>query len=178
LHLLLVWVKTTAKAATETTEPALLWAVGTLHLRHTKAALLTTEATKAALLLTAKHAAKTALLLTAKTLLGLAILPTKRLRHFIVLRLLRERACWVSKCWAHDGSFYLNPAVFFAIVLGCATNCFPAFFPARLALVVAAYSAGLRDLIAASGRYRSPVLLDGLPLLVLHFWSPQSFNDF
>jgi hypothetical protein len=61
--------------------------------------------------------------------------------------------------------------------LGCATNCFPAFLPARFARVVAAYSAGLRLLIAASGRYRSPVLLDGFPLLVLHFWSPQFFKD-
>jgi len=41
--------------------------------------------------------------------------------------------------------------------------------PARFALVVAAYSAGLSALIAADGRYRSPVLLDGLPLLVRHF---------
>jgi hypothetical protein len=61
--------------------------------------------------------------------------------------------------------------------LGCFTNCFPAALPARFARVVAAYSAELRLLIAASGRYRSPVLLDGLPLLVLHFWSPQAFND-
>ena len=47
---------------------------------------------------------------------------------------------------------YLNPAVFFAIFLGCATNCFPAALPLRLALVVAAYSAGVKDLIAASGK--------------------------
>jgi len=63
------------------------------------------------------------------------------------------------------------------MLLGCATNCFPAFFPARFAFVVAAYSAGLNALIAADGRYRSPVLLEGLPLLVRHFWSPQFFND-
>jgi hypothetical protein len=32
--------------------------------------------------------------------------------------------------------------------------------------------------MAASGKYRSPVLLDGFPDLVRHFWSPQSFSDF
>ena len=32
--------------------------------------------------------------------------------------------------------------------------------------------------MAASGKYRSPVLLDGLPDLVRHFWSPQSLSDF
>jgi hypothetical protein len=47
-----------------------------------------------------------------------------------------------------------------------------------LALVVAAYSAEVRDLIAFSGKYRSPVLLEGLPDLVRHFWSPQSLSDF
>jgi len=47
-----------------------------------------------------------------------------------------------------------------------------------LALVVAAYSWGDKDLIAASGKYLSPVLLDGLPDLVRHFWSPQSLRDF
>jgi hypothetical protein len=61
--------------------------------------------------------------------------------------------------------------------LGCATNCLPEALPARFARVEAAYSWGERALIAASGRYRSPVLLDGLPLLVLHFWSVQSFRD-
>jgi len=61
--------------------------------------------------------------------------------------------------------------------LGCATNCFPLAFPARFARVVAAYSWGERALIAASGRYLSPVLLDGLPLLVLHFWAVQSLRD-
>jgi hypothetical protein len=60
---------------------------------------------------------------------------------------------------------------------GCATNCFPVFLPARFARVVAAYSAGLRLLIAASGRYRSPVLDEGLPDLVRHFWSPQDLRD-
>jgi hypothetical protein len=47
---------------------------------------------------------------------------------------------------------YRNLAVFFAIPFGCATNCFPAFFPARFALVVAEYSEDERDLIAFSGR--------------------------
>jgi len=54
----------------------------------------------------------------------------------------------------------------------------PAFLPSRFAFVVAAYSAEVKDLIAASGRYLSPVLLEGLPDLVRHFWSPQSFRDF
>jgi hypothetical protein len=65
--------------------------------------------------------------------------------------------------------------------LGCATNCFPDFFPALFALVVAAYSDEDNDLIAASGKYRSPVAfepcVDGLPLLVLHFWSVHAFNE-
>jgi hypothetical protein len=47
-----------------------------------------------------------------------------------------------------------------------------------LALVVAAYSAEVKDLMAFSGKYLSPVLLDGLPDLVRHFWSPQSLRDF
>ena len=64
------------------------------------------------------------------------------------------------------------------MALGWATNCFPAALPARLALVVAAYSAGDNDFMAASGKYRSPVLEDGLPDLVRHFWSPQSLSDF
>jgi hypothetical protein len=73
---------------------------------------------------------------------------------------------------------YLYPAVFFAIAFGWATNCLPAALPARLALVVAAYSLEDKDLMAASGKYLSPVLLDGLPDLVRHFWSPQSLRDF
>ena len=60
---------------------------------------------------------------------------------------------------------------------GCATNCLPDALPARFARVVAAYSAGLKDLIAASGKYRSPVLEEGFPDLVRHFWSPQFFRD-
>jgi hypothetical protein len=47
-----------------------------------------------------------------------------------------------------------------------------------LALVVAAYSAGDKALIAASGKYRSPVLDDGFPDLVRHFWAVQSLRDF
>jgi len=61
--------------------------------------------------------------------------------------------------------------------LGCATNCFPAALPLRLALVVAAYSAGDKDLIAASGRYLSPVFDEGFPDLVRHFWSPQFLRE-
>jgi len=51
--------------------------------------------------------------------------------------------------------------------------------------VVAAYSLALNDLIAFSGRYRSPVAfgpwVDGLPLLVRHFCFVQAsrlFCDF
>jgi hypothetical protein len=72
---------------------------------------------------------------------------------------------------------HLNLAVFFAIVLGCLTNCLPAAVPLRFALVVAAYSAALKDFIAASGKYLSPVSDDGLPDLVRHFCLPQSFKD-
>ena len=74
-------------------------------------------------------------------------------------------------------SHYLNPAVFFAMLLGCATNCLPAALPARLALVVAAYSAGDKDLIAASGKYRSPVFDEGFPDLVRHFWAVQFLRE-
>lgn len=31
--------------------------------------------------------------------------------------------------------------------------------------------------MAASGKYLSPVLLEGFPDLVRHFWSPQFFKD-
>lgn len=68
-------------------------------------------------------------------------------------------------------------AVFWAIFLGCATNCLPAALPALLARVVAAYSCGERDLIAADGRYRSPVSDERLPDLVRHFCEPQSLSD-
>jgi len=61
--------------------------------------------------------------------------------------------------------------------LGWATNCLPAALPLRLALVVAAYSAEDRDLIAASGRYLSPVFDEGFPDLVRHFWSPQFLRE-
>jgi hypothetical protein len=63
------------------------------------------------------------------------------------------------------------------MLLGCATNCLPAALPARLALVVAAYSAEDKDLIAASGKYRSPVFDEGFPDLVRHFWSPQFLRE-
>jgi len=48
--------------------------------------------------------------------------------------------------------------------------------PLRLALLVAAYSAGVKALMAFSGRYRSPVLDDFLPDLVRHFCLVQSFR--
>ena len=63
------------------------------------------------------------------------------------------------------------------MLLGCATNCLPAVLPARFARVVAAYSAGDKDLIAASGKYRSPVFDEGFPDLVRHFWSPQFLRE-
>jgi hypothetical protein len=51
----------------------------------------------------------------------------------------------------------------------------------RFALVVLAYSLADNDLIAFSGKYRSPVAfepcVDGLPLFVLHFCRVQDFND-
>ena len=64
--------------------------------------------------------------------------------------------------------------------LGCLTNGFPAAFPARLALVVAAYSWGDNAEIAEEGRYLSPVAfgpcVEGLPLLVRHFCSVHAFR--
>lgn len=49
-------------------------------------------------------------------------------------------------------------------------------------LLVAAYSAADRDLIAALGRYRSPVAffpcVEGLPLFVRHFCFVQFFRLF
>ena len=60
-------------------------------------------------------------------------------------------------------------AVFLAIFLGWRTNCFPLRVPSLLALVVAAYSAGVKDLIAFSGKYLSPVFKEGLPDLVRQF---------
>ena len=63
------------------------------------------------------------------------------------------------------------------MLLGWATNCLPLALPSRFAFVVAAYSAGLKDLIAASGRYLSPVFDEGFPDLVRHFWSPQFLRD-
>ena len=73
---------------------------------------------------------------------------------------------------------YRNRLVFFIMLSGCLENCLPWRFALRFALVVAAYSAELSDLIAASGRYRSPVSLLFLPLLVRHFCLPQSLSDF
>ena len=73
---------------------------------------------------------------------------------------------------------YLYFAVFLAILSGCCTNCLPLFIPFRFAAVVAAYSAEDNALIAASGKYLSPVLEDRLPDFVRHFWAVQSFRDF
>ena len=42
--------------------------------------------------------------------------------------------------------------VFLIMLSGCRLNCLPAFLSRRLAAVVAAYSAALRLLIAASGK--------------------------
>jgi hypothetical protein len=61
---------------------------------------------------------------------------------------------------------------------GCRTNCFPARVPSLFALVVAEYSALVKDFIAFSGKYLSPVLADGLPLFVRHFCFVHDFNDF
>jgi len=52
---------------------------------------------------------------------------------------------------------------------GCLECCLPRLVSLRLALVVEAYSDAVIDLIAASGRYLSPVLELGLPDFVLHF---------
>ena len=73
---------------------------------------------------------------------------------------------------------YLNRRVFFMMLSGCLENCLPWDFALRFALVVAAYSAGLSALIAASGKYLSPVSLDFLPDFVRHFCLPQSVSDF
>ena len=58
---------------------------------------------------------------------------------------------------------YLNRRVFFIMLSGCFENCLPWDFALRFAAVVAAYSAGLRALIAASGKYLSPVSLNFSP---------------
>ena len=47
---------------------------------------------------------------------------------------------------------HLDLAVFSAIFFGCATYCSPFAVPSRFALVVAAYSLGLNDSLAAFGR--------------------------
>ena len=71
--------------------------------------------------------------------------------------------------------------VFFAIFLGCFATCLPARVAFLLALVVAAYSFDESALIAADGRYRSPVAfgpcVDGLPLFVRHFCLVQLFKE-
>ena len=52
---------------------------------------------------------------------------------------------------------------------GCFENCLPWRFALRFALVVAAYSPDVRALIAASGRYRSPVTEFFLPLMAPNY---------
>jgi hypothetical protein len=166
------------------------WAITTLTPKATIATLLSAKATKPSLLLTTKAALLTATEATEATLLTTkpaeatiaALLTTAKTTKATLLTTeatlltteATEAARGVAICVR---CHYLNLDVFFAIDFGCATNCLPAALPARLALVVAAYSDGLKLAIAFSGRYRSPVLLDGLPLLVVHFWSPQSLRD-
>jgi len=57
---------------------------------------------------------------------------------------------------------------FFATPFGWATNCFPFLFPAALALLVAAFSPGLKAFQALSGKYLF-LPLEGDPSEVLHF---------
>lgn len=54
-------------------------------------------------------------------------------------------------------SHYLNLLVFLETSLGCAAYCWPFLVAFRLALVVLAYSAAVRLLIADDGKYLSPV---------------------
>ncbi len=56
--------------------------------------------------------------------------------------------------------------------------CFPLADAFLFRLVPAAYSAAVSDFIAFSGKYRSPVSDDFLPLLVLHFCFVQFLSDF
>ena len=71
--------------------------------------------------------------------------------------------------------------VFSATDLGCRECWTPFLIALRFAAVEAAYSEADKDLIALSGRYRSPVAslpcVDGLPLLVRHFCFVQFFKD-
>ena len=50
--------------------------------------------------------------------------------------------------------------------------------PLRLAAVVLAYSLDVKAAIAFLGKYRSPVLSDGLPDFVVHFWPVHFFRLF
>ena len=76
----------------------------------------------------------------------------------------------------HMAPSYRYALVFRTIDSGCLLNCLPLFLSRRLAAVVAAYLAGDRALIAASGRYLSPATLDFLPDLVRHFCLPHIFK--
>tara|TARA_R100000657_G_C4680768_1_gene129199 strand:- start:269 stop:871 length:603 start_codon:yes stop_codon:yes gene_type:complete len=106
------------------------------------------------------------------------IFKLSELTHFLRARRIaeaRERRRGGLLALRKDPPLYA--LVFSAIRLGCFTNCFPFLVPARLARVVAAYSAGDNALIAASGKYLSPVSLDFLPLLVRHFCLVQRSKD-
>ena len=65
--------------------------------------------------------------------------------------------------------------------LGCLTNCLPALVPLRFAALVLAYSDAVKPLMAADGKYRSPVALgptvEGLPDLVRHFSPDHLLSD-
>jgi hypothetical protein len=63
---------------------------------------------------------------------------------------------------------YRYVEVFLAIDFGWATNCFPWAFPLAFARFVDAFSDGVKEFQAASGKYRFFPLL-GLPSEVRHF---------
>ncbi len=66
------------------------------------------------------------------------------------LRLVEAAYASPGQSWVFLVHLYL--AVFLAILGGCFTNCLPAAVPLRLALVVAAYSAEVKDSLAFLGR--------------------------
>jgi len=72
---------------------------------------------------------------------------------------------------------YLCRAVFFAIFFGCATNWSPLALPFALALLVAAFSPGVKESQAFFGRYRF-LPLDGFPSEVVHSCSVHFLRDF
>jgi hypothetical protein len=58
--------------------------------------------------------------------------------------------------------------------LGCLEYC---FVDLRFTALVLEYSLLVRCAIALSGKYRSPVFDEGLPLLVLHLCLPHLTNE-